>query len=134
MTLRRSKPLTRKTALRSGSHLRRSELRRETQLRRTPIRKRNPERAAKLYARNFGAYAERVRALPCCACGARGPSDPHHVQSRGAGGDRRSLVPLCRDCHRLLHQIGRRTFEALAKVDLAAIAAELWKRYGGEGC
>src|SRR5690606_3775495 len=128
MTLRRSKPLTRKTALRSGSHLRRSELRRETRIR--PV---NPARRRARYARDFGAYAETIRALPCSVCGAPGPSDPHHVRSRGAGGDRRDLVPLCRTHHREYHDVGRRTFEARRGVDLAQVAAELWERYGGEG-
>jgi hypothetical protein len=115
-----------RTALRSGSHLSRSEIRREAELR--PV---NPKRRRNLYARNFGAYADLIREMPCCTCGAPGPSDPHHARSRGAGGDRRDLCPLCRDCHRILHQIGRATFEARHGVDLATVAAALWERYGG---
>lgn len=116
-----TKPLTRRASLSPG----------KTPERRTRMPKRNAKRAAKRYARDFGAHAETIRALPCCACGAPGPSDPHHVVSRGAGGTAQHQVPLCRNCHRLLHQIGRRTFEALRKVSLVVIAAELWERYGG---
>src|SRR5690606_17013826 len=116
----RRTPLRRKTPLRSSSELRRE----------TPIRRVNPRRRRKRYARDFGDYAVTVRALSCCVCDASAPSDPHHVKSRGAGGDRRDLVPLCRTHHREYHDVGRRTFEARHGVDLAAIAADLWKKYG----
>mgnify|MGYP007024627118 CR=1 FL=1 len=36
--------------------------------RRTPLRKRNPERRAKLHARNFGERGDAIRAMPCLAC------------------------------------------------------------------
>jgi len=87
-------------------------------MRRTPlkrkawIRRSNPERRARRYARDFGALADYVRGLDCCACGAAGPSDPAHVKSRGAGGHawtddgRGNIIPLCRACHGLQHAKG----------------------------
>jgi len=88
-------------------------LKRRTPLRRTGrLRSRNPERAARRRERDFGPLADHVRALPCCACGAPGPSDPAHVKSRGAGGHARlddgagNLIPLCRPCHTRQHAQG----------------------------
>ena len=51
---------------------------------------------------------ERARALPCVACGARPPSDPHHVTSRGAGGhdEDANLMPLCRKHHGMIETKG----------------------------
>lgn len=42
-----------------------------------------------------------VRELPCCFCGAPGPSDPHHVGRHGMGTKATdySVLPLCRKCH-----------------------------------
>lgn len=43
---------------------------------------------------------EMVRSMRCAACGKR-PSDPHHVTTRGAGGDDtpENLMPLCHQHH-----------------------------------
>lgn len=66
---------------------------------------------------------EQVRMLPCTAClhrgnyreamaqaleGGRKTSHPHHLISRGAGGDdiATNLVPLCALHHAQIHQIG----------------------------
>ena len=48
---------------------------------------------------------------PCLVCG-RGPSDPHHLKTRGAGGDDSddNLIALCRVHHVEIHKIGRDTF------------------------
>jgi hypothetical protein len=50
---------------------------------------------------------ETVRGLPCLCC-RRSPCDPHHVTTRGAGGDdvAENLMPLCSEHHRLWHQKG----------------------------
>jgi hypothetical protein len=44
-----------------------------------------------------------IAQLPCCACGKRGPSEPHHLK-HGRGSMTKSLdsrlVPLCFDHHR----------------------------------
>lgn len=51
---------------------------------------------------------ETVRLLPCMGCKADPPNDPHHVTSKGAGGDDvwTNLMPLCRECHQEWHQKG----------------------------
>jgi hypothetical protein len=50
---------------------------------------------------------EFVRSLPCTVCHAS-PSDPHHVKTRGAGGQDHldNLMPLCRKHHVEWHQGG----------------------------
>lgn len=101
--------------------------------RRTPLRPVNPERAAKKYERNFGAYAEVIRRQPCAVPGCRSrKSEPAHVKPRGmggCGGAKRDLVPLCRRHHR--EQEGRTSaFQARYSLDLTALAASLWARYG----
>jgi hypothetical protein len=54
-------------------------------------------------------YMALVRQLPCCACDAPGPSDPHHphgVGYRGTGTKSPDIwvIPLCRRCHEALHK------------------------------
>lgn len=66
--------------------------------------------------------------MPCAVCGLPGPSDAAHVVSRGAGGDRRVQVPLCRACHRLQHAEGWSAVErehGVSRVVLLAVAARL---------
>lgn len=50
---------------------------------------------------------EQVRRKPCVVC-KKVPSDPHHVTTRGAGGDDvpDNLMPLCHRHHVEWHQIG----------------------------
>lgn len=50
----------------------------------------------------------RIRLLRCCWCGRSGPSQPHHLTTRGMGGGSRldvaiNLAPLCHQCHRDHH-------------------------------
>lgn len=84
------------------------------------------------YNRHFGSHAETIRQLRCCVCAAPPPSDPHHVQSRGAGGTKRDLVPLCRHCHDYGHSRGWQTLEREANINLREIADELWRQHGEE--
>lgn len=101
--------------------------------RRAEMPKSNAKRRAKLYKRNFGAYADLIREMPCCTCGAPGPSEASHARARGmggCGGSKRDLVPQCGPCHRA-YEAGKETFQRERGVDLAAIAAELWAQYGG---
>jgi hypothetical protein len=49
--------------------------------------------------------------MACLVCGSK-PSDPAHIQSRGAGGDDtdQNVMPLCRRHHTEQGQIGITTF------------------------
>jgi hypothetical protein len=93
--------------------------------RKAPLKASNPARKRKRYAEAFGDYADVIRGLPCCVCQAPPPSDPHHVRSRGAGGTKRDLIPVCRTCHTLIHSGHGPDRESLARV-----AADLWGTYG----
>lgn len=90
----------------------------------------NARRKRRLYHEQFGDYADLIRAMQCIVCD-HGPADPHHTKSRGAGGDKSSLIPLCRRCHALLHTMGRHSFEQRFLIDLEAEAALLWHEFGG---
>ena len=64
------------------------------------------------------AYFAGVKVLPCCCCGAAGPSDGHHCMDRppsdvsvyryfGGIADRSAdfdAIPLCRGCHDMFHR------------------------------
>jgi len=119
-------------------------LRRHTRLgRRTRIKPRDAARAAVRRERGFGKRAEAVRSMVClvhthgraeqCMSRGCGWSDPAHVRSRGAGGTRRDLVPLCRACHMAQHSEGIRSFEARVGLDLAEHAARIAAELDGEG-
>lgn len=97
--------------------MKRSPLHRSTPLHRSRgINRRNPKRLRRLRAKQFGPQAELCRSLPCSACDASPPSDPHHLKSRGAGGDDSWCIPLCRRCHDRLHAAGSR-FWTILRVD-----------------
>lgn len=54
-----------------------------------------------------------VRACNCMACGAPGPSDPHHVDQRGGWarqGSDWTVIPLCRTCHNAVEDATRSGF------------------------
>lgn len=109
-------PLKRKTPLQRSS----------VRLERTPLRRSNPQRRATRYERNYGVRGDDVRAMPCTATIRRPelssecqpPMEAAHAKSRGAGGDRRELVPLCFTHHAEMHRRGIRTFEAKILVRL----------------
>lgn len=120
----------------------------------------NPERRAERRERDFGTYAECIANLPCVTASPafylpdglpervarhlaemaaipraeRFLSDPHHVATRGAGADRRWLVPLTRERHREADGInsGRTTFERKYGLSLESVAARLWALLGPE--
>lgn len=50
---------------------------------------------------------ESYRLKSCLVCQTV-PSDPHHIKSRGSGGDDspENICPLCRKHHSEIHQIG----------------------------
>lgn len=69
--------------------------REKRQRNKTPVEKR---------AGNDPEYLALVRQLPCCVCGAPGPSEAHHLKctgERGAGkkSSDRWCVPLCHEHH-----------------------------------
>lgn len=53
-----------------------------------------------------------VRMAPCCVCFLKGPSDPHHLKTRGSGGknDNWNLLALCRGHHVQIHKVGQSKF------------------------
>lgn len=96
------------------------------------------KRRQQLRAEDFGERAEAVRGLTCLAhtgwlsvgqqrCS--GDIEAAHAKSRGAGGNRRHLVPLCQRHHREQHDRGVLTFQTTYRLDLRAeadrIATEL---------
>jgi hypothetical protein len=84
---------------------------------------RNRKRSAAALDQDFGEEAKTVRALPCLVAGCLAcPSEPAHVKSRGAGGGRFDIVPLCHAHHREQHSRGIRTFSKVYGLDLRAEA------------
>ncbi|MCY0986000.1 hypothetical protein OV203_02590 [Nannocystis sp. ILAH1] len=122
--LKRRKPLTTRRTATSKRALKASARARK------PLPARNAARRARLLERNFGERGAAVRDMPCLLAGrgCDGRVEAAHVRSRGAGGDRRELVPLCSGHHREQH-CGVRTFCARYDINLRAeaerIAAEL---------
>lgn len=52
------------------------------------------------------AQRDKVRLLPCVACGKGGGVDPAHLWPQGKGGCAHPdcVIPLCRSCHRLFDE------------------------------
>lgn len=83
------------------------------------------------------AHMGRVAALPCLACGKRGPSTVHHVTASIFGfripRSHRRVVPLCLAHHQ--HDHGPESVERLSHagffsrfgIDLLAEAERLWR-------
>lgn len=71
------------------------------------------------------AHLQKIREMPCAGCGHRAPSDPDHLQTRGAGGSDLFAVPLCRACHSRRHAIGTAAFEAEIGVSLWRVVATI---------
>jgi hypothetical protein len=92
-----------------------------------PLRAVNPERQAKREETDFGAHGDFVRKLPCIIArlhpklrsGCFGRVVAAHFKSRGAGGDRFSLFPLCEGHHLESHTVGSVSFQELYELDLA---------------
>lgn len=86
-------------------------------------------------------YVEEVQKLACAIPGCdRRPIDAAHGEhSKGAGGDWRTILPLCGGPgghHREQHDLGRRTFEAKYGISLEDAAAATRKALAhiiGEG-
>lgn len=57
-------------------------------------------------------------------------SDPHHHQTRGAGGpDTENLVSICGSHHSELGKVGRDTFQLMYDLDLKVVARFLFKEF-----
>ena len=85
----------------------------------------NARRKAKLYERNFGAYSDIIRSLPCDVCGKAPPSQAAHAKSRGSGGDKKELVPLCRFCHGVFD-----SYRGITRDEMRERAQHYWSIYG----
>lgn len=85
----------------------------------TPRRKGKPAPRIKPGRVEDPAHLTRVRALPCCVCGAT-PSEAHHVRDGQVGAGQKAgddeAIPLCFHHHRTgpeaFHAIGTRAWEA----------------------
>ena len=80
-------------------------------------------------------HLEFVRQLPCAFCHANPPSEPHHVETSGTAikGSDYSCVPVCRECHNDIHNLGNWSFQTKVNLLFAeAIAATLHERLTGE--
>lgn len=96
----------------------------------TPV---NRERRDERHDVAYGPQAAACRLLRvCCACGKVGDTDPHHVTSRGAGGDDSCTVPLCRRCHTRVHAAGQVTFWREVGIDPADVilGIQAWMQAG----
>lgn len=87
-------------------------------------------------SRAASAHIARVKALPCCVCGAPGPSDAHHILEGRTPGRRAPdwlTVPLCHDCHRGsangIHG-QRRMWNVMKKTELVCLNETLEALYG----
>lgn len=78
----------------------------------TELSRRLMEETGKQDAEFGKAALEEVRKQPCCNCNAAAPSDPNHIKTRGAGGKNElwNLIPMCRRCHTLWHDMGWYSF------------------------
>ena len=77
------------------------------------------------------ALKAEVRAQGCVVhnCDCTPGVDPHHVKTRGSGGDdrREILMPLCRFHHTEAGQIGQKTFQQKYGIEYDR-TAERWVR------
>lgn len=121
-------------------------LRRKKRLKPVNAKRRRARRTA-----NFGERAQAVRNMRCLCKGkmahiglapgvsfmhedpCAGVVEPAHVKSRGAGGNRRHLVPLCTKHHAEQHQAGIETFQRTYGLDLRAEAERIALELDGRG-
>lgn len=101
-----------------------------------PLRRQNRKRAAKRRVDDFGERGAAIRTMPCLiadkhTCG--GKIEAAHAKSRGAGGDRRHLVPLCSRAHREQHDRGIQTFNRKYAIDLLAEATRIASELDAQG-
>ena len=119
--------LARKTGL---ARVRKSPLSRKTRLK--PV---NPRHRAELFVKHFHStgFVSYVHSRGCViGQDCRGPIQAAHVQSRGAGGTSKDVVPLCSVHHAEQHVFGIQSFQRKYRLDLQALAAETWARFERE--
>lgn len=105
-------------------------------LKRSPLRRSNPRRRRARHTANFGARAGIVRLMRCLAAAdgrCWGHVEAAHARSRGAGGDRRHLVPLCTGHHREQHDKGVQTFAERHGLDLLREAERIAAQLDDQG-
>ncbi len=104
-----------------------------TQLhRRTRVKRENRKRRSANWLRAYGSE-ERVawiRQRYCVTCGFSGCENAHVLNGgRGRKADACWIVPLCRDCHGMLHRVGRDSFERAMNINLEATACVIQVRW-----
>lgn len=91
----------------------------------TRVNPRNPARRSKAFARCYGSEARVLwmSRQPCCVCGYP-VSENVHTKGGGMGrkADADTIVPMCHDHHRELHQSGTASFELAYGIRLASVA------------
>ena len=65
-----------------------------------PVSPKRKARKAAEKAAGAWEHMAAVKALPCVACGAQGPSEAHHVTGDGKLRSDFRVIPLCTACHR----------------------------------
>ena len=73
-------------------------------------------------------YLDWIRAQPCAVCLKYG-AEPHHMQTRGAGGSDHLVVPLCRLHHTMIHTIGLAELEDRLGINLWRVVGECLSGY-----
>lgn len=80
----------------------------------------------KPYRQTDPGYLDFVRLHRCVVWpGCRRRGEAHHLTTRGAGGGDYSAVPLCREHHAQIHNVGRSQFEDAHNLNLWEQAANL---------
>lgn len=76
------------------------------------------------------AYRKFIKGQCCCACGNNWNVDPAHTGPRGRNQKATDLdiIPLCRICHKIYHEIGRLAFENRFSLNIVAIIKALQVR------
>jgi hypothetical protein len=81
-------------------------------------------------------HMARVKELPCCCCGASGPSHAHHILQGRTPGRRAPdwlTIPVCDDCHVGSHNgihAMHRMWDVMKLSEFEALDATLEKLYG----
>lgn len=116
---------------------------------RRPLPRENRDRKKKLRAEQFGAVAEKIKKMPCCACfpwlyrgdvelpepGPEVVSDPSHTKTRGSGGKKDKQVPHCRRHHDRFEGWGKdrnERHEQETGVHTGRLAARIYAEMGDE--